>query len=185
MRSSTALLTWHRKDTAHTFVEKGVQCLLRSLHNAAADPCTLVMTWELQARARPQSAVLASHATLPRIQNLTEKHPIASCLLTRLFARARQAKFMDAVIKVFCVHTEPNYSLPWQRKRQYASTSSGFMVSGPEGERWLLTNAHSVEYSSQVLMVQELGFRDQPRALAAHQRTQRGGQLTGVNNLGF
>lgn len=57
---------------------------------------------------------------------------------------------MDAVIKVFCVHTEPNYSLPWQRKRQYASTSSGFMVSGLEGERWLLTNAHSVEYSSQV-----------------------------------
>ena len=56
---------------------------------------------------------------------------------------------MDAVIKVFCVHTEPNYSLPWQRKRQYASTSSGFLVSGPEGERWLLTNAHSVEYSSQ------------------------------------
>lgn len=56
---------------------------------------------------------------------------------------------MDAVIKVFCVHTEPNYSLPWQRKRQYASTSSGFMVCGPGGERWLLTNAHSVEYSSQ------------------------------------
>ncbi|KAK9842029.1 hypothetical protein WJX81_004728 [Elliptochloris bilobata] len=63
---------------------------------------------------------------------------------------AEGAKFMDAVIKVFCVHTEPNYSLPWQRKRQYASTSSGFLVSGPEGERWLLTNAHSVEYSSQV-----------------------------------
>jgi hypothetical protein len=25
---------------------------------------------------------------------------------------------MDAVVKVFCTHTEPNYSLPWQRKRQ-------------------------------------------------------------------
>ena len=32
---------------------------------------------------------------------------------------------MDAVVKVFCTHTEPNYSLPWQRKRQSASTSSG------------------------------------------------------------
>ena len=71
------------------------------------------------------------------------RRPLTPC------ARPRQAKFMDAVIKVFCVHTEPNYSLPWQRKRQYASTSSGFLVSGPEGERWLLTNAHSVEYSSQ------------------------------------
>ncbi|KAF3772032.1 Protease Do-like 9, partial [Nymphaea thermarum] len=28
---------------------------------------------------------------------------------------------MDAVVKVFCVHTEPNFSLPWQRKQQYSS----------------------------------------------------------------
>ena len=57
---------------------------------------------------------------------------------------------MDSVVKVFCVHTQPNYSLPWQRKRQFSSTSSGFMVKGPRGENWLLTNAHSVEYHSQV-----------------------------------
>jgi S1-C subfamily serine protease len=57
---------------------------------------------------------------------------------------------MDSVVKVFCIHTQPNYSLPWQRKRQYSSTSSGFMVKGPHGENWLLTNAHSVEYHSQV-----------------------------------
>lgn len=60
------------------------------------------------------------------------------------------APFMDAIVKVYCVHTEPNFSLPWQRKRQYASTSSGFGIRGPKGERWLLTNAHSVEYHSQV-----------------------------------
>lgn len=53
---------------------------------------------------------------------------------------------MDAVIKVFATHTEPNWSLPWQRKRQVASTSSGFII---EGHR-LLTNAHSVEHSTQV-----------------------------------
>ncbi|KAK9908877.1 hypothetical protein WJX75_004161 [Coccomyxa subellipsoidea] len=63
---------------------------------------------------------------------------------------AEGAHFMDAVVKVYCVHTEPNFSLPWQRKRQYASTSSGFMVQGAKGQRWLLTNAHSVEYHSQV-----------------------------------
>ena len=45
---------------------------------------------------------------------------------------------MDSVVKIFCVHTEPNFSLPWQRKRQYSSTSSGFMVEGPTGQRWLL-----------------------------------------------
>ncbi|KAF3780420.1 Protease Do-like 9 [Nymphaea thermarum] len=53
---------------------------------------------------------------------------------------------MDAVVKVFCVHTEPNFSLPWQRKRQYSSSSSGFIVSG----RRVLTNAHSVEHHTQV-----------------------------------
>jgi len=52
----------------------------------------------------------------------------------------------DAVVRVFCVHTEPNFSLPWQRKRQQSSTSSGFVISGNR----ILTNAHSVEYSTQV-----------------------------------
>ncbi|KAJ6977451.1 protease Do-like 9 [Populus alba x Populus x berolinensis] len=53
---------------------------------------------------------------------------------------------MDAVVKVFCVHTEPNLSLPWQRKRQYSSSSSGFVIGG----RRVLTNAHSVEHYTQV-----------------------------------
>lgn len=53
---------------------------------------------------------------------------------------------MDAVVKVFCTHTEPNYSLPWQRKRQMASTSSGFIIPG----RRVLTNAHSVEHHTLV-----------------------------------
>mmetsp|Transcript_40595 Transcript_40595/g.129478 ORF Transcript_40595/g.129478 Transcript_40595/m.129478 type:complete len:473 (+) Transcript_40595:134-1552(+) len=54
--------------------------------------------------------------------------------------------FMDSVVKVFCTHTEPNFSLPWQRKRQYQSNSSGFVIGG----RRLLTNAHSVEHHTQV-----------------------------------
>lgn len=53
---------------------------------------------------------------------------------------------MDAVVKVFCVHTDPNFSLPWQRKRQYSSSSSGFIIGG----RRVLTNAHSVEHHTQV-----------------------------------
>lgn len=39
-------------------------------------------------------------------------------------------EIIDAVVKVYCTHTEPNWSLPWQRKRQMASTSSGFIISG-------------------------------------------------------
>ena len=49
---------------------------------------------------------------------------------------------MNAVVKVFCVHTEPKFSLPWQRKRQFSSNSSGFIIDGCR----VLTNAHSVEH---------------------------------------
>ncbi|KAI8543612.1 hypothetical protein RHMOL_Rhmol08G0231800 [Rhododendron molle] len=61
-------------------------------------------------------------------------------------AMARAVPSMDAVVKVFCTHTEPNFSLPWQRKRQYSSSSSGFVIGG----RRVLTNAHSVEHYTQV-----------------------------------
>ena len=53
---------------------------------------------------------------------------------------------MDAVVKVFCIHTESNFSLMWQRKRKYSSSSSGFIIGG----RRVLTNAHSVEHHTQV-----------------------------------
>jgi hypothetical protein len=42
----------------------------------------------------------------------------------------RDDALMDAVVKVFCTHSEPNFSLPWQRKRQFASSGSGFVLSG-------------------------------------------------------
>lgn len=53
---------------------------------------------------------------------------------------------MEAVVKVFCTHSEPNFSLPWQRKRQFSSSGSGFAISG----RRLLTNAHCVDHATQV-----------------------------------
>jgi S1-C subfamily serine protease len=99
---------------------------------------------------------------------------------------ALRPQLLDAVVKVYCVHTEPNASLPWQRRRQFSSTSSGFVVCGlpaaeagagvspsPSGsdgrgnrpptppnaadpfaslppQRWILTNAHSVDHHVQV-----------------------------------
>ena len=47
---------------------------------------------------------------------------------------------------MYATHSEPNWSLPWQRKRQFQSTSSGFIIAG----RRVLTNAHSVAHHSQV-----------------------------------
>ncbi|CAN4093133.1 unnamed protein product [Withania somnifera] len=54
--------------------------------------------------------------------------------------------FLNAVVKVFCTHTAPDYSLPWQKQRQFASTGSAFMI----GDGKLLTNAHCVEHGTQV-----------------------------------
>lgn len=51
---------------------------------------------------------------------------------------------------MFCVHSEPNYSLPWQRKRQFSSTGSGFLLP----DRRILTNAHCVDHHSQVQLDQ-------------------------------
>ncbi|CAN4101195.1 unnamed protein product [Withania somnifera] len=59
----------------------------------------------------------------------------------------QDAAFLNAVVKVYCTHTAPDYSLPWQKQRQYTSTGSAFMI----GDGKLLTNAHCVEHDTQVL----------------------------------
>ena len=48
---------------------------------------------------------------------------------------------LDATIKLFVTHTEPNYSMPWQMRRQTSSTSSGFVITGKR----IVTNAHCVD----------------------------------------
>ncbi|PWA42264.1 DEGP protease 2 [Artemisia annua] len=57
---------------------------------------------------------------------------------------------------VYCTHTAPDYSLPWQKQRQYTikccfslqvcNICSAFMI----GDGKLLTNAHCVEHNTQV-----------------------------------
>ncbi|XP_012836205.1 PREDICTED: protease Do-like 2, chloroplastic [Erythranthe guttata] len=58
----------------------------------------------------------------------------------------QNASSLSAVVKVYCTHTAPDYSLPWQKQRQYTSTGSAFMI----GDGKLLTNAHCVEHNTQV-----------------------------------
>jgi len=55
-------------------------------------------------------------------------------------------ELLSCVVKVFCVKTEPNYSMPWQMKRQTSSTGSGFVIAGKR----IITNAHCVAYQSSV-----------------------------------
>lgn len=53
---------------------------------------------------------------------------------------------LKSVIKVFAVRTEPNLSMPWQMKRQYSSTASGFVIPG----RRIVTNAHAVSFQTSI-----------------------------------
>ncbi|KAM3306946.1 hypothetical protein P3S67_008689 [Capsicum chacoense] len=46
---------------------------------------------------------------------------------------------------VYCTHTAPDYSLPWQKQRQYKSTGSALMIA--DGK--FLTNAHCVQHDTQ------------------------------------
>ena len=59
---------------------------------------------------------------------------------------------IDSVVKIYATHAEPNFSLPWQRKRPIASSSSGVVIEGPSPRSpcRLITNAHSVEFATLV-----------------------------------
>lgn len=84
----------------------------------------------------------------------TPKHKQAEIMMTAGPAAQVLKRHMDAVVKVYCTHTRPNFELPWQVRQQTSSKSTGFAVAGggarQAGERWILTNAHSITYSSQV-----------------------------------
>ena len=90
-----------------------------------------------------EKAQHSSDKTIP-IRSL---HPPISCQEDVMMKDVvKRFPFMDSVVKVFCIHTEPNFSLPWQMRRQVSSNSSGFIISG----RRVLTNAHSVQHHTQV-----------------------------------
>ena len=59
---------------------------------------------------------------------------------------------MDAVVKLYCVHTKPNYSQPWHKLKPYSNSTSAFAIDGQR----LLTCAHCVTFHSQI-KVQRLG----------------------------
>jgi hypothetical protein len=36
-----------------------------------------------------------------------------------------ESDVFDSVVRVYCTHADPDWLLPWQRDRQFASTASG------------------------------------------------------------
>lgn len=74
------------------------------------------------------------------------------------------ASTLDAVVKVYATHNDPDFLIPWQRKHQTSSTSSGFVVDVPGIGMRVMTNAHSVEYGS-VVQVQRRGDDEKHEAI--------------------
>ncbi|KAL4568008.1 hypothetical protein LXL04_023608 [Taraxacum kok-saghyz] len=119
---------------------------------------------------QPQSTAFKSFGTQRKsakgfMGNLTEQQ-----LET---AKIQDASFLNVVVKVYCTHTAPDYSLPWQKQRHvlipiqlylprvqlllqvafgyekchhFSLNPHAFMI----GDGKLLTNAHYVEHNTQV-----------------------------------
>lgn len=71
---------------------------------------------------------------------------------------------LDSVLKVYATHSEPDYLIPWQKRHQTTSTSSGFVINVPGIGIRVMTNAHSVEYGS-VVQVQRRGEDEKHEAV--------------------
>lgn len=71
---------------------------------------------------------------------------------------------LDSVVKVYATHSEPDFLIPWQKKHQTTSTSSGFVLDIPGIGFRVMTNAHSVEYGS-VVQVQRRGDDEKHAAI--------------------
>ncbi|KAI9078720.1 hypothetical protein K1719_039307 [Acacia pycnantha] len=135
----------------------GITAEHKHLNNVTAktnDLISVVPSAVDSSRRLPKSQQLVTGSPEPRSAIHTEQNRGGDCtdlvaeasLLPKRDGEVKAAPSMDAVVKVFCVHTEPNFSLPWQRRKQYSSSSSGFIIEG----RRVLTNAHSVEHHTQV-----------------------------------
>jgi len=79
--------------------------------------------------------------------SLHSQHQTAYCCAVYPYVCNNHSKCAEKklVLQIFCTHSEPNFSLPWQRKRQYSSTSSGFITDAKR----ILTNAHCVDHHTQ------------------------------------
>jgi len=73
----------------------------------------------------------------------------------------------DSVVKIHCTHSEPDYLMPWQRVRQWTSSSSGFVVDVEGIGRRVLTNAHSVDYGSMSLVQRRGAEKKYPAVVEA------------------
>ena len=72
-----------------------------------------------------------------------------------LGADARTQDVQNAVVKVYTVHSIPDYSMPWASRRNYSSTGSGAVIKGKR----ILTNAHVIHDGTMIQVRRHGGSR--------------------------
>lgn len=70
----------------------------------------------------------------------------AVCLCAATAASAQSVR--DSVVKIYATYRAPNFEQPWSRSSPEEFTGSGFVIEGG----LILTNAHVVEYASQIFV---------------------------------
>lgn len=93
-------------------------------------PCRVAFRISRSALAYGALRRVVSHEHSPSRERRT--HAAQKVRLAHPILAAHERTWTDPPTcpQVYCVHTEPNFSLPWQRRRQYSSTSSGFIIEG-------------------------------------------------------
>jgi len=112
----------------------------------------------MSAPATPEPVITKTTVASPVPDPLTDRldSPMANVMGSALQSVASnglrrgslgvQSNLLRSVIKIFAVRTEPNLSMPWQMKRQYSTTASGFAVANKR----IVTNAHAVAFQTSV-----------------------------------
>lgn len=88
------------------------------------------------------------------------------------------SEILDSIVKIHCTHSEPDSLIPWQKRHQSTSTSSGFVIelllpstssdsNDNQNRRRIMTNAHSIEYGN-IVQVQKRGQEHKYEAFVEH-----------------
>lgn len=92
------------------------------------------------------SPLVTSPSTKKSEEEFIKKMSLSSAPSSSAYSTNVPKELLSSVVKVFCIKTEPNHSMPWQMKRQTSSTGSGFVIEG----RRIITNAHCIAYHTSV-----------------------------------
>eukprot|EP01119_Soliformovum_irregulare_P010447 TRINITY_DN2570_c0_g1_i2.p1 TRINITY_DN2570_c0_g1~~TRINITY_DN2570_c0_g1_i2.p1 ORF type:complete len:524 (+),score=154.43 TRINITY_DN2570_c0_g1_i2:96-1667(+) len=120
-----------------------------SSHNSGSIPDSMIVTPE-EAKNGTNGMNGNGVGSDVKKRRLLHDHSSGSCIaiVTPEVKPSDFGRLLKPVVKIFATSSEPNYSMPWQMKKQKRSTSSGFIISG----RRIMTNAHAVANQTSIMI---------------------------------